>query len=194
MLCAVRALAAWVCSILVATAVIAAAAGAKPAGPASCPLKPGVAPTGGDVQWAFTESGPPTGKRHGISTSYTHGRGNWTSGRATGKACGQDKLTAGAQRNLVLAVTGKSKLTGRVKQFGLLGVRLVLPLRVSASDDSACPVGSRGTATLFASYFSIHRDSVALHFGPHCTGHNHNFGGSQLHVLITRHGAQVNTP
>lgn len=199
MLWRVRALVVGVRSIFGATAVIvavtavAAAAAAKPAAHATCPLKPG-SPSGGDVQWAFTESGAPSDQHKGIKTSYTHGRGNWTSGKTTGKACSQDTLTKGPARNLVLSAAGKAKLTGRVTQSGLLGVRLVLPLRVSASDDSACAVGTRGTATLFASYFSIHRDTAALHFPKACADHNHRFGGPSLHVYIARHGAQVNTP
>ncbi len=188
----VRALVAGAC--LAATAVIAAGAAAKPAAQASCPLKPGGSPSGGDVQWAFSQSGAPTDKHPKIKSSYTHGRGNWTSGKTTGKACSQDTLSKGAPRNLVFSAAGKAKLTGRVTQSGLLGVRLVVPLRVSASDDSACAPGTRGTATLFASYFSIHHDTLSLHFGKGCTGHNHRYGGSSMHVLITRHGAQVNTP
>jgi hypothetical protein len=196
MLWRVRALVAGARSILAGTAVIAviaAAAAAKPATHATCPLKPG-SPSGGDVQWAFTESGAPSDQHKGIKTSYTHGRGNWTSGKTTGKACSQDTLTKGAARNLVLSAAGKAKLTGRVTQSGFPGVRLVVPLRVSASDDSACAVGTRGTATLFASYFSVHHDTAALHFAKPCADHNHRFGGSSLHVLISRHGAQVNTP
>jgi hypothetical protein len=179
--------------MLAASAVIAAGATASPTTHASCPLKAGL-PTGGDVQWAFTESGAPSDKHKGIKTSYTHGRGNWTSGKTTGKACSQDTLTKGPGRNLVLSAAGKAKLTGRVTQSGLLGVRLVVPLKVSASDDSACAVGTRGTVTLFASYFSVHRDTAALHFAKACADHDHHFSGSSLHVLITRHGAQVNTP
>ncbi|MDQ6606339.1 MAG: hypothetical protein M3Z06_07320 [Actinomycetota bacterium] len=189
-----RALVVCACGTLAATVLIAAGAAAKPSPHAPCPLKPGVLPTGGDVQWAFSETGAPSDSHKGIKTSYTHGRGNWTSGKTTGQACSQDTLSKGPARNLVFSAAGKAKLTGRVTQSGLLGVRLVVPLRVSASDDGACAVGTRGTATLFASYFSVHHDTLALHFGKGCAGHNHRYGGSSLHVLITRHGAQVNTP
>jgi hypothetical protein len=178
--------------ILAATLVIAAAAAAKPADRALCPLKTG-SPSGGDVQWAFTETGPPSGTHRGISSSYTHGRGNWTGGRATGKACNADSPTKGPSRNLVLAVAGRAKLSPRVTELGLLGVGLVLPVRVSASDDPACATGTRGTATLFASYYAIHRDSLSLHFAAGCADHDHSYGGPRLHVLIARDGAQVNT-
>jgi hypothetical protein len=172
--------------------VFAAGAAAKPKDRALCPLKAG-SPSGGDVQWAFTETGPPGGKHDGIRSSYTHGRGNWTTGRATGKACSQDSPSKGPSRNLVLTIAGKAKLSPKVTELGLLGVRLVLPVRVSASDDSACAAGTGGTVTLFASYYAIHRDSLKLHFAAGCAGHNFTYRGSRLHVLIARHGAQVNT-
>jgi len=192
MLCAVRALVVWGC-VVAATAVIAAAAGAKPADRAQCPLTTGL-PSGGDVQWAFTETGAPNDRHPGISSSYTHGRGSWRGGRANGTVCSQDVLTRGPSRNLVLGVGGPAMLTAKVTELGLLGVRLVLPVRVSASDDGTCATGTRGTVTLFASYFAIHRDSLSLHFAAPCADHNHVYTGSRLHVLIARGGAQVNSP
>jgi hypothetical protein len=80
-----------------------------------------------------------------------------------------------------------------VTRKGLLGVELALKVKVSASDDSACPVGTIGTVTLFASYFETHRDTLALTFSGGCTDHDHRYSGSSLHVLITRKGAQVNS-
>ena len=47
--------------------------------------------------------------------------------------------------------------------------------------------------TLFASYYSVHRDSIALHFTGACASHDHTFTGTLVRVLITRNGAQVNT-
>jgi hypothetical protein len=192
MLCAVRALVVWGC-VLAGAAVIAGAAGAKPADRAQCPLTTGL-PSGGDVQWAFTETGPPGGHHPGISSSYTHGRGSWTSGRANGTVCSQDVLTRGPSRNLVLGVAGQATLTPKVTELGLLGVRLVLPVKVSATDDGTCQAGTRGTAALFASYFAVHRDSLSLHFAAQCADHDHLYSGPQLHVLIARDGAQVNSP
>ncbi len=158
----------------------------------ACPLRPG-SPSGGDVQWAFSDSARPI--NNAVGSSYVHGRGTWTSGRATGTACTTDSLrTGGGVRDLVLAVSGRSTLTGRVTQGGLLGVRLVLPIKVRASDDRRCAKGASGTITLFASYYSVHRDTLQIHFGSRCAGHSLSYRGSAVHVLIARHGAQVNTP
>jgi hypothetical protein len=170
---------------------LAVPAGAK-SGKVACPLAPG-APSGGNVQWAFSDSGRPVG--NAVTTSYVHGRGNWTSGRATGTACTTDALRkASGVRHLVLTVSGKSKLTGRVTQGGLLGVRLVLPVKVRATDDQACAKGATGTITLFASYYSVHRDTMQIQFSSSCAEHDRSYSGSALDVYIARNGAQVNTP
>jgi hypothetical protein len=175
-----------------AALALAASAANASSGSVSCPLKPG-SPSGGDVQWAFSDSSKPAGGA--IKSSYVHGRGNWTSGSATGTACTTDTpAKTGVVRDLVLAVSGKAKLAGRVAQNGLLGVRLALKVRVSASDDSRCAKGAAGTITLFASYYSVHRDTMQVHFKSHCTGHNLSYSGSALHVYIARNGAQVNSP
>jgi hypothetical protein len=185
-----RTFAAWGLGALLALLLVSAATATS--GPVRCPLAPG-APSGGDVQWAFSDSARPVG--NAVKSSYVHGRGSWTSGRATGTACTTDSATTGgAVRDLVLAISGKSKLTGRVTQGGLLGVRMVLPVKVRASDAKRCAKGAPGTITLFASYYSVHRDTMQIHFSSRCTGHNLSYSGSALHVYIARHGAQVNTP
>lgn len=173
---------------------VGSAGGASSAASAKvrCPIKASSASS--PVEWAFTESAPPSGARKGIVSSYTHGKGRWQSGKASGTVCHEDSLAGGkGSENLVLATAGGSKLSPRVTRLGLLGVELALKVKVSASDDSACPVGTSGTVTLFASYFAVHKDSLALSFNGACADHDHRYGGGTLHVLITRKGAQVNT-
>jgi hypothetical protein len=186
-----RGFAIWGLGALVALVVGVSAAVAKPR-PVVCPIKDGV-PSGGDVQWAFTDSGRPGG--NSVKRSYVHGQGNWTRGRAGGTGCTTDApSTGGGVRDLVLTIAGKSKLTGRITQGGLPGVRIVLPVKVRGSDDESCVVGATGTITLFASYYSIHRDTMRVHFSARCAGHNLSYGGASVHVYIARHGRQVNTP
>ena len=180
------------CGALAAIVAMATGAAAKPADHVQCPLKTG-SPSGGDVQWAFTESGPPSGRHPGIRSSYTHGRGSWSAGRATGTVCSQDSLTGGGSRNLVLPAAGRAKLSPRITKLGRLGVGLVVRVRVTASDDSACVPGTRGTVTLFASYYAVHHDSVSVHFANGCADHDHAYSGSGVHVLIAHDGAQVNS-
>ncbi len=179
-----------VCSL----ALVASAGGSPGATTAKvkCPIKASSSST--PVEWAFTKSAAPSGAHKGIASSYTHGKGRWQGGKATGTVCHSDSLTGGkGSQNLVLAMAGASKLSPHVKRLGLLGVELALKVKVSASDDSACPVGTSGTVSMFASYYSTHKDSLALSFTGACADHNHRYGGSSLHVLITRKGAQVNS-
>jgi hypothetical protein len=181
-----------VVSLLLAVATLVATDSPGAAAKVTCPIMASAAST--PVEWAFTESSPPSGPHRGIASSYTHGRGRWQAGRASGTVCHTDLLSGGkGSRNLVLAMAGASTLSPRVTRGGLLGVELALKVKVAASDDPSCPSGGAGTVTLFASYFSVHRDTLRLRFAGTCSAHNHLFGGPGLHVLITRKGAQVNS-
>ncbi|HEX5309616.1 MAG TPA: hypothetical protein VFW38_11115 [Solirubrobacteraceae bacterium] len=188
-----RSIAAAIATLTVAAASAVAYGGTATVAKVKCPIK--ASSSSNPVEWAFTESGAPSGAHKGISSSYTHGRGTWQSGKASGTICHADQLRSGkGSQHLVLTMSGSSKLSPHVTRLGLLGVELGLKVKVAASDDSACPVGSLGTVTLFASYYSVHKDSVQLRFSSACADHNHSFTGSSLHVLITRKGAQVNSP
>jgi hypothetical protein len=179
-------------AIAVSTGAAAPTSAARAAGSARCPISAG-SPTGGNVQWAFTDSAPPSGAHPGIASSYTHGHGTWTGGHASGTVCHEDTLTGGhGSRELVLRIGGTAKLSPGITRLGLRGVALELKGTVSASNDPACVSGTHGTVTLFASYYSVHRDSVQLRFTGGCADHDHTFIGSQLRVLLTRGGAQVN--
>jgi hypothetical protein len=190
----IRALVAVISAALIGFAPAGTVANGTPlaaAGKVKCPIK--ASGSSSAVEWAFTESGAPTGAHPGVRASYTHGRGHWQSGHASGTVCHEDSLSAGGSHNLVLAVAGAARLSPGVTQHGLPGVRLALKVTVSASDDAVCAVGALGTVTLFASYHEAHEDSAALSFSGGCSDHNHRYSGSTLHVLIARGGKQVNS-
>jgi len=69
----------------------------------------------------------------------------------------------------------------------------VIGVKVTATNDRACAKGAKGTVTLFASYYSVHQDSLTAHFGVACADHDLSFTGSVLRVEIQRNGAQVNS-
>jgi hypothetical protein len=164
---------------------------AASADPAACPLKASsLAPTG--EAWAFTQTGAPSSAHPGITSSYTHGRGTWSNGHGAGTICNEDSVSAAPSHNLVLAVAGAAHISPRITHLGHLGVGLVLHVTVSASDDQTCAAGTRGTVTLFASYYQQHRDSVQLRFSGGCDAYDYTYTGSQLHVLIADDGRQVN--
>lgn len=158
----------------------------------TCPASASAAGTTGPVQWAFSVIGAPTAGASGVTSSWTRGNGVWNTGKATGTICSEDKGSF-VRRDLVLKVSGNSVLVPKTTRLGMLGVGIVLPVTVSASDDTACPTATKGTVTLFASYYSVHRDTIALHFTGACTTHDHTFTGAIVKVLVTRNGAQVNS-
>lgn len=162
------------------------------AGPTKCPLTPAAGIPPGE-SWAFTQTGPPSTPHPGIASSYTHGRGSWAHGRGSGTICNEDTLDGHGSHAVVLTVSGASHVSPGITRIGHPGAGLTLHLAVSASDDAACPVGTRGTATLFASYFQGHHDLVRLSFEGACATYDLGFAGPQLHVAIARNGRQVNS-
>jgi len=177
-----------------AALVLAAGAGAS-ATAVKCPAAASTAPPSSAVavQWEFSQIGSPTPTNPSVSSSWTRGSGSWSAARATGTICSNDSAAAAATRELVLAVSGASKLLPQTTRLGLLGVAIVLPVTVTATNDAACTRGTAGSVTLFASYYAVHRDSIALHFAPACADHDLVFTGATVHVLIARDGHQVNS-
>ena len=171
----------------------------RPAGAATarvrCPLDAKAAASPRQVQWAFSQFGPPVGKHPGLKSTYTHGHGTWLNGHATGWVCHQDMGGGKPKRHVVLRVTkGKSEIHGRVMRLGHIGVEIVLPLQVTATDDDTCAVGTRAKVTLYASYYDVHIDKGVLHFQSGCKTHDHTWREPDLKVLVTRKGAQVDGP
>jgi len=181
--------------LLIAAASLAVTALATSSGvaapSAACPAS--VAASAGPVAWVFSQLGAPSPASAGLSWSWTRGSGSWAAGAGTGTICSQDRGGGRPTRNLVLTVAGASTLSPQIVRYGLPGVAITLPVRVSATDDGSCPRGTRGTVTLFASYYSVHRDSIALRFARACRSHDHTFTGTAVHVEISRNGAQVNS-
>lgn len=160
-----------------------------------CPAAASTSPpvSAGAVQWEFGQLGSAVPANSSVSSSWTRGSGSWSGARASGAICSNDSGGGLATRAIVLSVSGSSKLSPQITKLGLLGVGLVLPVTVTATNDAACPRRTSGSVTLFASYYSVHRDSIVLRFAASCAGHDHVFRGATVHVLIARDGHQVNT-
>ncbi|HEX4564552.1 MAG TPA: hypothetical protein VH115_08865 [Solirubrobacteraceae bacterium] len=176
-----------------ATAIlgVAAVASGSQSGSAKCPLKPSSSLPGGEA-WAFTVTGVPASAHAGISSSYAHGRGTWTHGHGAGTVCRADTPASGPPRDVVLKIGGSAHVSPGVTELGRRGVSLALSVTVSASDSQACAVGTRGSVTIFASYYQGHHDRVQLRFASACAAEDATFLGQQLHALIAREGHQVN--
>jgi hypothetical protein len=181
-------------AVLVASAAIsisgvAGVAAAKP-DPAQCPA--GIASSSSAVQWVWSAIGAPSSAAASVSSSVSGGHGTWRKGQAGGTICVQLTGSGGARRNVVLTVSGPSKLSPSVTKLHELGIGLVLAVTVSATDDAAaCPDATTGTVRLFASYYEVHKDRAILTFAAPCAGDDLTFEGSILHVEIARDGHQI---
>jgi hypothetical protein len=172
-------------------AALALAASAAPAAPTvTCPAS---AASAGPVQWAFSVISAPSASSAPVKNSWTRGNGTWSAGRAHGTICMDDQGGGSPKTRIVLSASGSSVLSPGIRKLGLKGVGIVIGLRVSATDDANCTQGARGSVTLFASYYSVHRDRIVTRFGAACSDHDLTFTGSSVNVEISRNGAQVNS-
>ena len=175
---------------LLAVAVAAAlGGGSATAATVTCPASAGAT---GPVQWAFSVLGAPSASSSGVSSSWTRGNGTWNAGRSHGTICVDDQGGGTPKNRIVLTSAGTSTLSPGITKLGLKGVGIAIPVTVSASNDPNCSKGAKGTVTLFASYYSVHRDSIVTRFGPACSDHDNTFTGTIVRVAISRNGAQVN--
>jgi hypothetical protein len=183
------------CALAAVAAAAVVPAGGAATAKVKCPLDAKSSALG-PVLWAFSQYGPPTGKHTGLSKSYTHGHGTWHGKRAHGWVCHQDMGGGKATRHVVLRTTDTdSQLHGMVTRLGKLGVELIIPLKVTATDDDSCAVGTRASITLFASYYDVHVDRGVLRFAAGCKKHDHTYRDPQLKVGIQRKGGvQVDGP
>jgi hypothetical protein len=157
----------------------------------ACPAGIASATVGPD-QWLWSAYGAPSSSSSSVTYSVSGGKGSWNNGKATGTICSRDQGGGSPTRSIVLKVSGNSKLTPDVTRSGLLGVAIVLPVTVTKSGDAAvCPVGATGTASLFASYYSVHHDKASLQFTGTCAAWDETFSGSILHVEISHNGAEI---
>jgi hypothetical protein len=173
------------------TALAAPPHALQAASTAACPLKPSSSIPRGEA-WAFTATGAPASAHPGVRSTYAHGRGTWTHGHGGGTICRADAAASGPAHDIVLRVSGAAKVMPHITRIGRLGASVTLNVTVSASDYTACAVGTRGTVTIFASYYQGHHDRVQLSFAAGCSSENATFLGPQLHALIAREGLQVN--
>ena len=156
----------------------------------SCPA--GVASLPARAQWVWSAYGKPASSGGSVSYSQTGGNGTWSGGSAHGTICSENQGGGKPKRSIVLKVAGASKLTPGITRGGLLGIGITLHVTVIKSGDpNVCPVGSTGTVTLFASYYSTHRDRASIVYNGTCSSWNESFSGSILHVGISNSGHMI---
>lgn len=147
------------------------------AGPAAAHTSCSEIPTVyGIPPWGF-HTGPYTGQ-----PSFAKGHGNIDLGANTvsGVMCQQDR--AGT---ILMSVAHHLVYHSHYAvRWGYPGNLIKIRLRVTHSTDPRCAVGTRGRATLFASYNGVRSDSVQFFFPAACRDQNRLYHGSQVNNQV----------
>lgn len=159
-----------------AVAAVFATAGAASVPPAYCSLPSGPA----NPSWAFHAGAPILAG----SGTYAHGHGTLSAQHVTGQICQVDRTAGSPDRQVILSVHGAATPQHAVTVHGVLGNRIVLPVRVSNSTDPRCRVGTKGNVTVFSSYNGVHRDSLDFAFPRACRDHDHHYSGPHVVALV----------
>jgi hypothetical protein len=122
--------------------------------------------------WGF-HTGSYTGER-----SFAKGHGDIDLGANTvsGVLCQQDRagtIIMSVEHNLVYH-------SHFAVMWGYPGNVIKIVVRVRSSSDPNCKVGTRGRATLFASYNGVRSDSVQFFFPTTCRDQDHLYHGPQV--------------
>jgi hypothetical protein len=150
---------------LLATLAMPSSAGAR----TSCPELPTVY---GLPPWGF-QTGSYTGEK---SFAKGHGNINLDANTVSGVICQQD--SAGVILMSVLHHLGYH--THHAFKWGFPGNIMKIHVRVRASSDPNCKVGTVGRATLFASYNGVRSDSVQFFFPAACRDQDHLYHGTRV--------------
>jgi hypothetical protein len=162
-----------IATAVVATAVVvSAAAGSLPVAYCSAIPIVNVQPQ----EWGFHAGQPITG----VAGSYARGHGkiNLSARTVSGIMCQVDRVRNAPDRQIVLSVDRHLVYASHhAVMFGVRGNIMKIDVRVKSTTDPKCPVGTRGKATIFASYNNVHEDSVQFFFPAACKGHRHRYTG-----------------
>jgi hypothetical protein len=133
-------------------------------------------PTVDDPPWGFHAGAVITGA-HG---NYARGHGdiNLSARTTSGIICQVQRSGGGAYRQITLSVGHHLVYSSHVAvMFGVPGNIMKIDVRVERSTDPACPVGTSGEVTIFASYNNVHKDGVQFSFPAACKSHRHRYTG-----------------
>ncbi len=126
--------------------------------------------------WGF-HTGSYTGER---SFAKGHGNINLEANTVSGVICEQDRagvIIMSVEHHLVYH-------SHYAVMWGFPGNIMKIRVRVRASNDRKCKVGTVGRATLFASYNGVRSDSVQFFFPTACKDHDHLYHGTQVNNQV----------
>jgi hypothetical protein len=126
--------------------------------------------------WGFHTGAP--GESKGFARG--HGEINLEANTVSGILCQEDH--AG---DITMTVAHHLDYHSHVAtMWGYQGNIMKIHVRVQASNDAGCKVGTVGRATLFASYNGVRSDSVQFFFPGACHNQDHLYHGSQVNNQV----------
>ncbi len=163
-------------AVLASGGCLAGSANAYSAGCGEVPIVPGIPP------WGFHTGSPDFGS----SGSFARGHGEISLGAKTlsGIIC-QERRFGGPTRAITMTVAHHLDYYSHVAvMWGYPGNEIKFHVRVVASSDPQCKIGTVGLATVFGSYNGVRSDSVQFSFPKACTRQNHLYHGTQVNVQV----------
>ncbi len=137
---------------------------------------------GGIPPWGF-HTGPPIGDTGSFARG--HGQINPEANTVSGILCQEDRFRGQPTRAITMTVEHHLLYHSHVAMmWGYPGNVMKIRVRVRASDDPKCEVGTVGHATLFASYNGVRSDSVQFRFPAACRDHDHLYHGPQVNNQV----------
>jgi hypothetical protein len=157
-------------TLLLALAGTASQASAYSPGCGAVPIVYGIPP------WGFHTGSP--GEAGGFARG--HGEINLEANTVSGIICQEDRkgaITMTVEHHLVYH-------SHYATMWGYPGNIIKIIVRVVASNDSKCEVGTVGHATLFGSYNGVRSDSVQFFFPAACRDQDHLYHGTQVNNQV----------
>ena len=138
---------------------------------------------GGIPPWGFHTGSPITG----ATGSYARGHGdiNLDANTVSGILCQVFRVPHQPDRLIIMTVEHHLVYHSHyATMWGYPGNIMKIVLRVVASNDPKCEVGTVGRATLFASYNGVRSDSVQFFFPAACRDQDHLYHGTQVNNQV----------
>ncbi len=133
--------------------------------------------------WGFHTGAPiagPTG-----SFARGHGEIDLQAHTVSGIICQEDHVRNQPTRSITMTVEHHLVYQSHYAvMWGFPGNIMKIRVRVRASNDPRCEVGTVGRATLFASYNGVRSDSVQFFFPATCKDHDHLYHGPQVNNQV----------
>ena len=137
---------------------------------------------GGIPPWGF-HTGPPIGETGSFARG--HGQIDLEANTVSGILCQEDRARNQPTRAITMTVEPHLVYHSHYAvMWGVPGNIIKIILRVRASNDPRCMVGTLGRATLFGSYNGVRSDSVQFFFPAACRDHDHLYHGPQVNNQV----------